>query len=91
MKAIKSERQKERMTTISQSTEENPVIRIDDAKPAPDHFAVRSGRELDDKTGLQFHELRHYDPTVGLFISDEPVGYAGDANLYRYADNRPKG
>ena len=31
-----------------------------------------------------------YDPTVGQFIEEDPVGFdAGDTNLYRYCGNSP--
>jgi len=30
-----------------------------------------------------------YDPTVGRFLSEDPIGFdSGDANVYRYVDNR---
>ncbi len=54
----------------------------------PDHLIAYSGREL--AGDLQFNHTRHYDPTVGRFINDEPVGYAGDGDLHRYAVNRPQ-
>ena len=31
---------------------------------------------------------RDYDPVIGRFISEDPIGFAaGDANLYRYVAN----
>ena len=33
---------------------------------------------------------RYYDPIDGVFISKDPIGYAGgDVNLYRYTGNNP--
>ena len=33
-------------------------------------------------------ELPHYDPTAGLFISEDPIGFSGDnQNLVRYVEN----
>ncbi len=47
-----------------------------------------TGRELDTETGLYYYRARYYDPTVGRFISEDPVGFgAGDTNLYRYVGN----
>jgi RHS repeat-associated protein len=51
----------------------------------PNPFAY-DGRGFDPKD-LQFNQHRHFDPTVGRWVSDEPVGfeaggakYKGDAN-----------
>jgi RHS repeat-associated protein len=39
---------------------------------------------------LQSNELRHYDPSVGRWLDDEPIGYQPVADLYRYPVNRPE-
>ncbi|MFB1122779.1 RHS repeat-associated core domain-containing protein [Dickeya dadantii] len=31
--------------------------------------------------------LRYYDPTVGRFTTQDPIGLAGGINLYQYAPN----
>jgi RHS repeat-associated protein len=47
-----------------------------------------TGRELDAETGLYYYRARYYDPAVGRFISEDPIGFsAGDTNLYRYVGN----
>jgi RHS repeat-associated protein len=49
-----------------------------------------AGGLLDDLTGLTHFGARDYDPTVGRWISTDPMLFdAGDANLYRYAGNDP--
>ncbi|MBX9716763.1 MAG: hypothetical protein K2X42_09230, partial [Burkholderiaceae bacterium] len=49
-----------------------------------------TGRELDAQTGLMDYRARWYDNSLGRFVSRDPIGFAaGDANLYRYVDNRP--
>jgi RHS repeat-associated protein len=49
-----------------------------------------TGREQDTETGLQFNRARYYDPRVGRWTSQDPLGFAaGDANLYRYVQNSP--
>jgi RHS repeat-associated protein len=49
-----------------------------------------TGREWDGETGQYYYRARYYDPSVGQFISQDPIGFsAGDANLYRYVGNSP--
>ncbi|MBD2168526.1 putative Ig domain-containing protein [Calothrix membranacea FACHB-236] len=62
-------------------TESNPV--------ASDRFGF-TGREYDEETGLYYYRARYYDPSLGRFISQDPIGFeAGDTNLYRYVNNSP--
>lgn len=49
-----------------------------------------TGREFDKFTGLQYSRARYYDPNLGRFISEDPIGLAGgDVNLYGYVRNLP--
>jgi RHS repeat-associated protein len=49
-----------------------------------------TGREYDVDTGLYYYRNRWYDPEVGRFISEDPIGFAsGDINLYGYVGNNP--
>jgi RHS repeat-associated protein len=49
-----------------------------------------TGREFDSETGLQYNRARYYDPRVGRWTSQDPLGSdAGDVNLYRYVANSP--
>jgi RHS repeat-associated protein len=49
-----------------------------------------TGREYDATVGLQYNRARYYDPRVGRWTSQDPLGFgAGDSNLYRYVTNRP--
>ncbi len=49
-----------------------------------------TGRERDPDTGLLHYRARWYDPQVGRFISEDPVGLAGgDINTYSYVSNSP--
>ena len=49
-----------------------------------------TGREFDVESGLYYYRARHYDPTTGRFLQEDPIGFAGgDVNLYRYVRNSP--
>jgi RHS repeat-associated protein len=49
-----------------------------------------TGREFDAATGLQYSRARWYDPNIGRFISEDPIGFdGGDVNLYGYVENNP--
>lgn len=48
-----------------------------------------NGREWDPETGLYFYRARYYDPRLGRFISEDPIGIAGGSNYYAYVRNSP--
>jgi len=48
-----------------------------------------AGRELDSETNLYYFRARYYDPSVGRFISEDPLGLSGGMNAYAYARNDP--
>jgi RHS repeat-associated protein len=48
-----------------------------------------AGREFDPATGLYFNRARYYDPQLGRFISEDPIGLAGGVSLYGYAASDP--
>jgi RHS repeat-associated protein len=48
-----------------------------------------TAREWDGATGLQFNRARYYNPTWGRFISEDPIGLAGGANVYSYVGSSP--
>jgi RHS repeat-associated protein len=45
------------------------------------------GQYADKATGLHYNTFRYYDPDVGRFISQDPIGLAGGENLYGYVPN----
>lgn len=51
------------------------------------HWQI-TGRESDG-TGLQFNRARYYDPRLGRFISEDPIGLAGGVNSYSYVEGDP--
>lgn len=48
-----------------------------------------TGRERDPLTGLLYYRARWYDPDLGRFISEDPIGLAGGVNSYAYVRNNP--
>jgi len=51
-----------------------------------------TGREFDQETGLYYYRARYYEPSLGKFLSSDPLGFdAGDYNLSRYVMNDPLG
>jgi RHS repeat-associated protein len=38
---------------------------------------------FDPAAGLQENMMRHFDPTVGEWMSEDPIGYAGDVENLR--------
>jgi RHS repeat-associated protein len=49
-----------------------------------------TGREWDSETGLYFYRARYYDPTIGRFISEDPIGFKGSGtDFYAYVRNNP--
>ena len=45
------------------------------------------GQYFDDETGLHYNTFRYYDPEVGRFITQDPIGLDGGVNIYQYALN----
>lgn len=46
-----------------------------------------TAREFDTETNLFYNRARYLDPSTGRFISEDPIGFGGGINFYRYADN----
>jgi RHS repeat-associated protein len=57
---------------------------------AVDFAFAYTGREVDGQTGLYYYRARYYDPGVGQFIAEDPIGLlTDDANLRRFVSNDP--
>jgi RHS repeat-associated protein len=48
-----------------------------------------TSRELDTETNLYYSRARYYDPAAGRFLSEDPIGFGGGANFYRYGLDNP--
>lgn len=53
------------------------------------NFLYYTGRELDEHTGLYYYRARYYDPELGRFLSEDPLGFAAGVNFYAYVLNSP--
>ena len=45
------------------------------------------GQYLDAETGLHYNRFRYYEPRIGRFISQDPIGLAGGLNSFSFAPN----
>ena len=48
-----------------------------------------TSRELDSETSLYYFRARYFDPNIGRFISEDPLGWDVGPNYYSYVDNSP--
>ena len=57
--------------------------------PQPFKYVGQYG-VMAEPNGLYYMRARYYDPTVGRFISEDPLGFGGgDVNLYAYVMGNP--
>jgi RHS repeat-associated protein len=54
------------------------------------HFRF-STKFFDDETGLGYWGFRYYSPSLGRWISRDPIDHRGGANIYCYTHNTPSG
>ena len=45
------------------------------------------GQQFDEETGLHYNRFRYYDPGVGRFVSQDPIGLNGGFNLFLFVNN----
>ena len=60
-----------------------------EAFPQPFKFVGQHG-VMTEPNGFYYMKARYYDPEVGRFISEDPIGFeGGDVNFYAYVSNNP--
>ncbi len=48
-----------------------------------------AGQYYDSETGLHYNYFRYYDPSIGRYLTPDPVGLDGGLNLYTYVADNP--
>ena len=50
-----------------------------------------TGREWDPEIQAYYYRARYYDPKIGRFLNEDPIGLAGGMNFYAYVGGNPLG
>jgi RHS repeat-associated protein len=65
------------------------VLNQQETVPQPFKYVGQYG-VMAEPNRLYYMRARYYDPNVGRFISEDPLGFGGgDVNLYAYVQNNP--
>lgn len=55
----------------------------------PDNPLRFQGQYYDEETKLHYNLNRYYDPFIGRYITQDPIGILSDINVYCYVNNNP--
>ena len=75
--------------TVRNSYRYSPWGQLEDSTESVANTVGFSGRDYDRVTGLYYHRARSYDPTLGRFIQEDPIGLGDGVNLFQYAAGDP--
>jgi RHS repeat-associated protein len=64
------------------------VTNQDETVVQPFKYVGQAG-VMQEPNGFYYMRARYYDPAIGRFISEDPIGLDGGVNLYAYANNNP--
>jgi len=63
---------------------------LSEENPHQLHQPIRmQGQQYDEESGLHYNRHRYYDPTIGRYITQDPIGLRGGMNAYSYVYNIP--
>lgn len=48
-----------------------------------------TAREFDSETGLYYYRARYYDPSIGRFVTEDPLAFNAGIDFYVYVGNVP--
>ena len=61
---------------------------VDGSNPQRLYQPIRmQGQHYDDESGMHYNRYRYYDPALGRYISQDPIGLRGGWNVYNYPLN----
>ena len=61
---------------------------LSEENPHQLHQPIRmQGQQYDEESGLHYNRHRYYDPAIGRYITQDPIGLDGGMNLYTYPHN----
>ena len=62
--------------------------KINSTGTTPNNYLYR-GEQFDPDLGLYYLRARYYNPQIGRFLSEDPIGFAGGINKYVYVSDAP--
>jgi RHS repeat-associated protein len=67
----------------------NETHHQDDIDSLPNNPLRFQGQYYDEETGLHYNLNRYYDPFIGRYITQDPLGILGGLNSYQYVNGDP--
>ncbi|MBR9908219.1 MAG: hypothetical protein GYB30_09250 [Gammaproteobacteria bacterium] len=82
---------------VAETNSDGQLVRLSHYKPFGEELEQKkddvayTGHKYDAALGLIYMQARYYDPVIGRFYSNDPVGFKGvhSFNRYSYANNNP--
>jgi RHS repeat-associated protein len=71
------------------ATQEVELVKLLVSEYGVRQFIRFQGQWADEETGFYYNRYRFYDPQMGRYISQDPIGFRGGVNLYAYVEGDP--